>query len=304
VSKEFQINEAAFKRAQDVFRRKSCTPADSNLDVRKSGDSPTKGAITMSSLKIYDRADSHARKSTHKLKYICYLSAHKVESLYSQLKLTGVDVTKQQGIKSTELSGEASAEYFIPGLIKGGFSFGGRRKFEQLKEEGPTNDYQKLREIVDYCEKHHCIQALNECLSDNALPSNEPLLYTLSGKFKCVPPSPCDFFSKEVSEANSFQCSNKNKLQTIGRIAELSTKVCGYTLSLACSYKYFSDMGGHRDADSNTWVVAPHSGNHLFFRGVIVATFDALFVLSGQKEKTIYGSPIVLVNSFSSDLII
>ena len=242
-------------------------------------------------------------------RYICYLSPSKIENLYSQL--TVFDVKKLRTTRSSEIEGQASAE--IPSflrLIKAGISIGGRGRLDFM-QEGKKNDYQKLKSIIEYFEKHNLIRRLDDIATPDSKKTDEVVLYAVSGEFVCNMPQESrelsDFITSEQQEANKFQRLSKMKI--VSEMAILTTMVSDYTLSLACSFKYFSDMGCSRrhKEDGNglediIFDVHPHSGNYDFFMGHTSATFDALFILSGQKGKTLYGSPLVLVNKFTPDL--
>ena len=137
------------------------------------------------------------------------------------------------------------------------------------------------------------------------------MLYTVSGNFNCN----CNrvnnrsFLDKEKKEADE----NGTQLgfaKTIGEMVYLTTHVGNKNLYLACSYKYFSDMGasriciGSEFSENDHLKIYPHSGNFFFFNGTVDATFEAIFILNGQKENILFGSPLALINDFSSDLII
>jgi hypothetical protein len=69
-------------------------------------------------------------------------------------------------------------------------------------------------------------------------------------------------------------------------------------------------MGSHRIkvgeeySDNDLVDVLPHSGNIFFFSGVQGAEFDTIMFLTGQKNRDLFGSPLVLLNSFSPNLTI
>ena len=249
-----------------------------------------------------------ANNKTHDFpKYICYLSNSKVENLYSQIAT--MDVSKIQTQKEMELDGKAQIEPpTIMQIIKSGLSFGMRRRTLR-NEEGQLNYIQKFREIVSFCYKNWLIANINEM--DKWIGDNTPILYTLTGKFTCDAFHNCDkdFLNAEKAEADNFKHS-KDSVKTIGRIVVLKTNIGDRKLYLACSTKFFSDMGGTlRDAESSNtnedcYVIRPHSGNHFFFSGTIDATFEAIFILNGQKDDCLFGSPVALINDFSSELII
>lgn len=247
------------------------------------------------------------RKKPSFPKYICYLSSAKVDNLYSQI--TSMDINKVQIYNEAELSGQSEISTTIKQIVQAGLVFGARKRFYQ-NEEGQKNNIHKFREIIKYCNKHGLIAPLEECLSGKSY-KNDPVLYTVTGKFTCdsYPTENPTFIKNEKKEADG-NGSHGVFSKTVGRIAYLKTNVGDKELFLACSYKYFSDMGGSRIcvgsdySDKDYWEVNAHSGNHFFFEGAIDATFEAFFILNGQKENILFGSPLALINNFSSKLII
>ena len=245
---------------------------------------------------------SKNNKSPDYPKYICYLSNSKVDNLYSQI--VTIDVNKIQTQKEIEYSGQAQIETpAILQLIKSGLSFGGKKRTLQ-NEEGQRNYIQKFREIVAFCYNNRLIQNIQEI--GNSVSENKPVLYTFSGKFSCDSFHNCDkgFLETEKAEADSFQFCD-DSFKTIGNIVVLRTNVGDQKLFLACSTKFFSDMGSslkHNDLNSlseDYYVIRPHSGNYFFFNGTIDATFEAIFILNGEKDGCIFGSPIALINDYN-----
>ncbi len=249
-----------------------------------------------------------ANNKTHDFpKYICYLSNSKVENLYSQIST--IDVSKIQTQKEIELDGQAQIETpTIMQIIKSGLSFGARRR-SFFSEEGQLNYIQKFRKVISFCQKNRLIQDISQL--NRRVNNTTPVLYTITGKFTCDSFHYCDeaFLNAEKVEADNFK-QNDQSLKTIGRIVVLKTDIGEQKLYLACSTKYFSDMGWERRTKESNglnedfYVIHPHSGNHFFFSGTVDATFEAIFILNGQKEGCLFGSPVALLNDYSSDLLI
>ena len=103
-------------------------------------------------------------------------------------------------------------------------------------------------------------------------------------------------------EENSLKEAGPNKANLVSDIAIINSEVGGYALSLACSYKYFSDMGGSWDEREKEWSVYPHSGNFHFFTGQCDAWFDSLIFVTGIRGTTIMGTPLFLVHSVDPSL--
>jgi hypothetical protein len=93
---------------------------------------------------------------------------------------------------------------------------------------------------------------------------------------------------------NSMQEIGPNRSKLVSDMCILCSEIEGFTLRLACSYKFFSDMGWsyhERDGESD---VSPHSGNHHFFEGETDAWFETLVFINGIRRKTIQGTPLYL----------
>jgi len=242
------------------------------------------------------------------MKYICYLSFGKIENLYSQI--SEFVPTKIQRKKSTDINGKAEVSFpSIFNVLKGGLSFGARRRGEFMME-GEINPLQKLEKIIQYLEKEKLIGDLNKSIEEKNVEVGK-ICYSYTGTFSCNSNiennSNSDFFSKEEQEAE-YPLKHWTGLKAVSSMTTLFSDYLGYSLVLAASYKYFSDMGGSRvtvvkDFSDNDLVsIHPHSGNHHFFSGYHDAKFETILFVSGQKGKILYCSPLVIVNSFTPDL--
>jgi hypothetical protein len=91
------------------------------------------------------------------------------------------------------------------------------------------------------------------------------------------------------------------------RMALLESAYEKYHIMLACSYKFFSDMGSSRLfkdgelSDDDEFDIHPHSGNWHFFAGEKSGKFDAFLFLTQQEGTNLFGSPVVLFNAFKPD---
>lgn len=242
------------------------------------------------------------------MKYICYLSFGKIENLYSQI--SEFTPTKVQRKKTTDVNGKA--EISVPpifSMLKGNLSFGAHRGGELIME-GEINPLQKLNKIIQYLEQEKLIGNLNKSIEEKKV-DVEKICYSYTGNFCCKANieniNNSDFFSKEEQDAD-YPMKHRSGLKVVSSMTTLFSDYLGYTLVLAASYKYFSDMGGGRvkvgeDYSDNDLVsIHPHSGNHHFFSGYHNANFETILFVSGQKGKILYCSPLVIVNSFTPDL--
>jgi hypothetical protein len=219
-----------------------------------------------------------------------------------------MDTTKISKQRTTEFEGNAAVESpSLLNLIKGNLTFGARHE-RQFINEGNFNHIQKLGKLVEYCNNNHLIGSLNKSIEASNSNKNV-LLYLVEGEFTCKGDKSIStsFVEKEKIEADNSQLG---RYKTVGEIALLSTSIANMQLTLACSMKYFSDMGesrivvGKDYSDNDYFEIQPHSGNYHFFEGRIKATFEGLVILNGQNKNKLYGSPLVLVNDFSPNLII
>jgi hypothetical protein len=211
---------------------------------------------------------------------------------------------------------EASTTPFLA-LLKAGLTFGYRRRRTEAVE-GTLGPVQKLAAIIDRLEADGRIQNLNEAIRLGAVEGGAKC-FTYTGAFTCLQEDsvaavgqdhPTYLAEEEKATAPSGPEGAWGKLKTIGRMCVLHSRCGDFDLFLACSTKYFSDMGASRivvgdDFSDNDLVeITPHSGNHHFFAGHHAAHFEALLFLTGQSGSKLFGSPVVLVNAFSPDLAI
>jgi hypothetical protein len=246
------------------------------------------------------------------LGFICYLSNSKVDNLYSQI--TEFDINRIQKQNSISYGGNINAGIpLLQPLINAAVD--GRRANQRI-DEGAFNHTQKLGIVLDYCKKNNLIGDLSDAITTNNFKENT-LLYWVKSEFRCSMFDKkylsADFVDSENEEANSSQLLDTktptiNNLKVIGEIVELNSTLESVQLSLACSTKYFSDMGSGRIlvgddfSDKDLMKIRPHSGNYHFFEGEITPTFEAFIILSGQRDNLIYGSPLVLINRFAPEL--
>ncbi|MCL2071964.1 MAG: hypothetical protein FWH07_07010 [Oscillospiraceae bacterium] len=254
-------------------------------------------------------------KNTDILGFICYLSHSKVDNLYSQI--TEFDTNRIQQQKSIGYEGNigVGSSALLQQLINATASVNGKRS-SQRTTEGTFNHIQKLGVLLNYCKKNNLIRDLNDAIVKNDFKENI-LLYSIKSEFRCSMWDKKflsdDFVNKENEEANLHQRFDteeltKNRLKEVGKIVELNTDVENVQLSLACSTKFFTDMGSSRItvgedfSEKDLMMFCPHSGNYHFFEGEICPTFEAFVILNGQKDNLIYGSPLVLINRFLPEL--
>jgi hypothetical protein len=245
-------------------------------------------------------------------RYICYLSFGKVNNIFAQISdyvQSGVKERKTIDVDGTTNVSTPS----IFGLLKAGLSFGARHGRE-LIVEGEIDPIQKLQKIIAHYESSRKIDDLNKCI-DQGNVNPGVTCFSYDGLFSCLSYKKMDGFAEgnqnyietEEKETSYSPLHGISGLRTTSGMCILETKYRDYTIFLACSMKYFSDMGGSRvcvgeGSSKNDLVdIHPHSGNHFFFAGKYQAHFQAILFLTGQNGNELYGSPLALINEFSPD---
>ncbi len=245
-------------------------------------------------------------KRKNLIEYICYLSCSKIDNLYSQITDIDIDEINTKNIFEVKGNGNIETDTIFK-ILKGNIELGGNSARE-YQSVGKINYIQKFKKIIEYCYKTNSIVDLNKYLDKEE--TGEYLLYTITGEF-C-----CGYYEmdEEVIQNEKQEADNHNeigeKYKRVGDIAILHTRTQnGTELELACSMKYFTDMGESRKivgkdcSDDDFFEVHPHSGNYYFFKGKIKGTFEAIIVLLGSKDGVLYGSPLALINKFSPIMI-
>jgi hypothetical protein len=238
------------------------------------------------------------------------LSLGKIETLHAQTS----DYVQSHIKETKSLQIEGKAEAGLPsvfGLLKNGLSFGGSHGREYVVE-GDVSPVQKLQKIIASFEARGLIGDLNSALLAGESEATS-VCFSYTGVFTCVDhyeygrlrSTQEGYIRKEEKETE--YSPELYGMRTVGRMCVLKSEFAGFSLFLACSTKYFSDMGSSRikgEDGEDVWSIGPHSGNHFFFSGEYPATFDAILFLTGQKGKDLFGSPVALINTFTPNLAI
>ncbi|VVB85515.1 Uncharacterised protein [uncultured archaeon] len=194
------------------------------------------------------------------MKYFCYVSDDKIEKLLIEPGEYNVESLVEEEIVTKEKN-------FNMGLgeILTLFKFGA--KFDKKERTGLSvtkkpNELSKLEKLIKKIILNGNVLNLN-----NEPPTN---LRNMGLTF-------CTY-------VGNFKVLEYDK-----NIAILSSQLEKNRLQLACSLKYFSDMGVSRDGE-----YLPHSGNYFFFKGTVKPLFSTLFLYQGIDGNDILGSPIYL----------
>lgn len=240
-----------------------------------------------------------------KLNYYCYVSRFKVNQLYEQLSDFSVEEASLSKSVGKDVKGEAS----VGGLFKflqAGFSLG-RREDRVYEEKGVVTTLQKLKKVLNHLHSHERIIDLNDRLDKKLNEKVETTWFLYKGTFNAE-----DFYRWDKEQTNEFSSQflikpgeTENKFREVGpnngslvsNMCILHSNYSDYKIQLACSLKYFSDMGGSWSEESKEWHVNPHSGNHHFFRGSVDTVFETLIFVNGIKDKKIMGTPLFSIHS-------
>jgi hypothetical protein len=251
-----------------------------------------------------------------KLRYFCYISRSKVSQLYDQLPLSDREGSLQHGLKGFAES-RAFARFYD------GLSFGGRGRSDFADSDSIVG---KLDTILNYIEGHEKVLDLARLCNEKARVPLDAFCYTYRGRFYNLgdilrnPDSGIHISGAALQRSrddiilsksmlieparteNSLQEIGPNKSRVVSNMSILCSDINEFTIRLACSYKFFSDMGG--SSHGGEWSVHPHSGNHHFFQGEVDAWFEAVVFINGIRGNTILGTPLFLVHSFDPDLVL
>jgi hypothetical protein len=195
-------------------------------------------------------------------------------------------------------------------LLKAGLDFGGQRHREVVIE-GEIDPVQKLQRLIACYEEQGALGDLNESIAAGSLGSSPVMCFAYKGLFTCLNHQDTeDFFGanaeyRQMEQKETSYSPVLYGLSTTGCMCVLKSECHNHHIYLACSMKYFSDMGSSRretPGGQDVFDIHPHSGNWMFFSGKHSASFEAVLFLTGQSGSDLYGSPLALINAFSPDL--
>ena len=199
-------------------------------------------------------------KSEGDMEYFCYISQNKVDQLIEQIDDYTADTVTEEKITEKHRSVNPGLKNIFL-LLNLGIVFGKKDRISVSKVKKETI-VQKLKRVIYYISSNQIIPDLKDCVENKK--SFTSIYYTYFGTFKVS------------THNNSF--------------AYLESLMSdSWYLKLACSMKYFSDMGV--DSDGN---YSPHSGNIMFFDGTISPVFRTIFILQDVKENVLFGTPLFL----------
>jgi hypothetical protein len=265
---------------------------------------------------------------TEKLKYFAYISRAKIKQLHDQLSQFSVEQwSVRQGIEAQD-DAEVGVDAIL-GLLKGGVPLSGHRTVT-VGQTGKQSVVQLLIPVLEHIKQHERVLDLGSLCRRKQGVALNAFAYSYSGSFSTlaelgrsrrsgysgglhIPGRALEKAGNEIiisrdllihpaREENAFEEIGPNNGHLVSNMCIITSIIEEYTLSLACSYKYFSDMGGSWDEEEKEWSVRPHSGNHHFFEGETDAWFDTLLFITGMRGKTIMGTPLFLVSGVDPEL--
>lgn len=260
------------------------------------------------------------------LMYFSYISRAKVNQLYDQITDFAVEKKSVKRGKQGETSAEAGMGGLF-GFIKGNLSAGGRYTHDS-EETGVETTVQKATKVIEYIEKNEEVYDLNELIENKAGVTLDAFCYRYKGRFFALggiyrgESSGLSINGTALSHMaddiilsksllieparieNAFKEVGPNNGSLVSDMCIINSNVNDFILSLACSFKYFADMGGHWDERDKEWSVSPHSGNWRFFHGEEELWFDSLVFINGRRGNTLMGTPLFLVHTTDPTLVI
>lgn len=265
---------------------------------------------------------------TKGLSYFAYISRAKVSQLYDQITDFAVEQRTVRRGKEAETSAEAGAGGFF-GFLKASLNVGGKIS-RAVEEVGTMTTIQKAIKVIEYIEEHENVPDLNDLCKREKGVSLDAFCYRYEGEFFTLghlSRNKDSYGGLNISAAalakagdeiliskdllinparneNAFMETGPNNGSLVSNMCIISSNAFAFTLELACSYKYFSDMGGEWRESDKEWAVVPHSGNHFFFNGESTSRFESLLFINGIRGRTIFGTPLFLTYSRHSSLAI
>lgn len=209
--------------------------------------------------------------------YFCYISRTKVDQLYQNISPEDSDEWTEHKTTEHDLGANIGADFSIAkivNLFKGGITYG-RKGVIQRERKIKVHYTQKLRRVLLTIAKEAPIPSLLESLPV-AVPSS--LFYYYEGPFRIDTP---------IKNNYDILTSTSNNVRS-DTLVTVCANILKYKLLLDCSLRNFSE-GNQPDG-----TFAIHSTNSRFFSGEIDLHLATVFIMLGQRESSIMGTPLFL----------
>ncbi|GAB1511929.1 hypothetical protein [Actinophytocola sp. KF-1] len=194
--------------------------------------------------------------------YLCYVSRTKVDALYAELDPEQYSDVAEQIISERSRGGTVHSK--IGAVIDGSLTYG-RKDTVQLERKVKTAYTAKLRAVLLAIAADH-----------GQIPDVEDLL---DGE-------PVDDGQVYFHADARFGVTDLGPAPTERDVVQLTAELEAARLHLSCSLRHFSEGNGEQ--------YLFHSGNHLFFQGVVKLRLSGVFVLLDRQGDDIYGTPLYL----------
>jgi hypothetical protein len=199
--------------------------------------------------------------------YFCYISRTKVDQLYQNLTPELVDEWTEKRMTENDVGLEGTADFNLAKLVnlfKGGITYG-RKGVIQREQKVKSHYVEKLRQVLTEITKEQPIPTIDRWLLGDNFSS---VYYHVITAFRVATPIGTD-------------CPSE-------RVVSLSSEIGPRKLVLDCSLRFFSD-GNQPDG---TFQV--NSLNNRFFSEGMPLTLESVFILLGQNDGEVIGSPLFL----------
>ena len=262
---------------------------------------------------------------SQQLKFFAYISRAKVQQLHEQL--TEMAVTQRTVRRSRENKADAEVGSTFWGMVKAAAKVDVGRSYA-VEESGNQTVIQQLAAVMDHIETNERVLDLEELCTKRAGVALDAFAYSYGGRFFSLATFGRDhhrgiqistrslenasddiIISKSLllepgRAENALPETGPNQGKLVSDMCIITTRIGDFDLNLACSFKYFTDMGGSWGEQEKEWTVAPHSGNYHFFRGDTSMWFDTLIFITGLRGTTIMGTPLFLIQRSDKGLTI
>jgi hypothetical protein len=269
-----------------------------------------------------EQREAPAMGHDDQLQFYAYVSRAKVQQLHDQLnEISAREISRKKAISG---SGTASVEAGgLLGFLKGSLIGTGARSWE-IVETGNKSPVQMLKDVIEKIDAHETVYDLNELCTAQRGQKLDAFAYLYEGSFGVHTNYPRQAEPIEgsgeapyprgdaeeralmaVARAEyAFAETGPNQGKIVSDICLIRSQCNGFTIQLACSLKYFADMGGSWNEEKGEWSVGPHSGNYDFFEGGSQYWFKGLIFITSVKDKVIMATPLFLVQRADPEAVI
>jgi hypothetical protein len=205
------------------------------------------------------------------MRYLCYLSKERVDSLFETAFDGIVDEIDSKSSRSATGDAEAGFGAFLH-LVKAGLKFGGKVSSSTETKRRQTS-VSRLDAIIESIRKNSTVGNLNQVIDRGG-------------------PFDAEWF--EVSSKMTVPAWNP-----ASAVVDLFSRIGQFELNLSCGKENFSGL--YKEGDT----MVPSSTNRYLFEGTVSLPMSGLIKLAAVKlrERKLFGSPLFLIlNPLNEDL--